>query len=361
MQNRLIILFFFLVSNIVFAQKAFTKYLENALIYAEKKDSEKFNDNINLFKAATDKSKLSPSNLEKNETDLFTRALNIAIINKLNIAKELSSLIYEFLVSDPSNIRNKVSLAFILQKGEVIPKDLFRAIKLFKEADLAGHPKAAFSLGYLYQYDLNNLEEARKWYLLAAVEKKDKDAMLALASLYSLNTSFQDFKKSFFWYTELLNIDTNNAIASLNLGVLYLNGTGVEQNLSKSTYWLEKAANNGNYLAYTFLGMIYFQGKLEKVDYEKAFEYYYKAAELQEPFAMHLLGYAFEKGQGVEQDINKAIYWYDKAVKLNYTDAKNSLGVIYYRIKKVDNARKLLSEACREGNASACSNLKLIK
>ncbi len=362
MKNKLFLFLFLLFLTNIPAQKSYSKYLEAANLAAQKSNSDKFNENINLFKAAIDKEKVSTQNISKQDGEILSRALNFAIINKLDISKELSSLLLEFLNADIDIVRNKVSLAFLYQKGDIVAKDIERAITLFKEADKKGHSAAAFCLGYVYHYEKKDLNQARNWYLIAAYENHDKNAMLPLAMLYADNTvPFFDYKKSVLWIRKLLEVDPNNADAALHFGNLYESGFGVEQNYSIAKYWYEKSAANGNKLANTFLGILYFIGKGVSQNYDKAMEYYFKASQLNEPYAMHLLAHSYEKGTGVEQDISKAIYWYQKAVALNYLDSKNSLGTLYFKINRKSEAKLLFQDACNQGNKTACYNLDIVK
>ena len=63
---------------------------------------------------------------------------------------------------------------------------------------------------------------------------------------------------------------------SSNLGLMYYNGQGVEQDYKKAVYWWDKSAEQGD------------------------------------ADAQHNLGLMYDNGQGVEQDYKKAVYWYRK-------------------------------------------------
>ena len=54
----------------------------------------------------------------------------------------------------------------------------------------------------------------------------------------------QNNKEAIKWWTLAANQDFNKA--QHNLGIMYYNGIGVTKNLSKSKYWIKKAAENGN-------------------------------------------------------------------------------------------------------------------
>ncbi|MCE9648842.1 MAG: sel1 repeat family protein [Parvibaculum sp.] len=69
-----------------------------------------------------------------------------------------------------------------------------------------------------------------------------------------------------------------DAAAQFNLGVLYINGQGVERNAATAASWFDKAARQGNALAQLNLGIL------------------------------------FREGMGVEKDLPRAYMWLDMAV-----------------------------------------------
>ena len=74
-----------------------------------------------------------------------------------------------------------------------------------------------------------------------------------------------------------------------NLGALYDNGLGVEQDYAKAREWYEKAADKGN------------------------------------AYAQFKIGRAHENGLGVTQDYAKAMAWYQKAADQGHAAAKARL------------------------------------
>jgi TPR repeat protein len=63
-----------------------------------------------------------------------------------------------------------------------------------------------------------------------------------------------------------------------NLGILYLNGDGVEQDYKKAATWLTKIAKVGHSEAQYTLGELYEKGLGVKQDYSKAVKWYSMAA-----------------------------------------------------------------------------------
>ena len=87
------------------------------------------------------------------------------------------------------------------------------------------------------------------------------------------------------------------AHAEYMVGVCFLYGQGVEQNLAKAVEWFTKAAEKGD------------------------------------SDAMFNLGYCFEKGRGVEQNLAKALEWYTKAQDAGDVDAGARINDIRERLQ----------------------------
>ena len=64
--------------------------------------------------------------------------------------------------------------------------------------------------------------------------------------------------------------DNGDAEAQYNLGVMYDEGTSVEQDLGKAAEWYRKAAEQGFVDAQANLGLMYFHGQGVSQDYQAA-------------------------------------------------------------------------------------------
>ena len=65
-----------------------------------------------------------------------------------------------------------------------------------------------------------------------------------------------------------------------NIGCLYEEGQGTEQDYAKAIEWYEKSANLGNVIAMQNLGDLYSDDQSTVLDYAKAVEWYQKAVDL---------------------------------------------------------------------------------
>ena len=128
------------------------------------------------------------------------------------------------------------------------------------------------------------------------------------------------------------------ARAQCDLGWLYENGYGVEQDYHKAAGWYLKAAEQNNDTAQCNLAWLYTRGKGVEQDYYKAAEWYLKAAEQGYARAQYSLAVLYRDGKEVEQDYNKAVEWYLKAAEQGYEHSYNELAWTYHLMGKYEEA-----------------------
>ena len=113
----------------------------------------------------------------------------------------------------------------------------------------------------------------------------------------------------------LLLAEAENAPAQYNLGVMYENGFGVQQDYAEAVTWYRKAAVQGLPLAEYTLGFIYEKGFGVQQDYAEAVTWYRKAAVQRLPLAEYTLGWMYYDGLGVSRDYGEAMRWFRKAAE----------------------------------------------
>ena len=96
-------------------------------------------------------------------------------------------------------------------------------------------------------------------------------------------------------------------VAQSNLGVMYANGRGVEQDHEEAVIWFRTAGGRGGAEAQSDLGTMHRNGTGVKQDYEAAVEWYSKAGEQGDAGAQYNLGYMYANGEGVKQDHKEAV------------------------------------------------------
>lgn len=113
----------------------------------------------------------------------------------------------------------------------------------------------------------------------------------------------------------------NNALAQLNLGILYENGWGFTQDYANAVHWYTKAAEQGLADAQHNLATMYQQGNGVEKDLNIAGQWFEKAAIQGKGESQIILGVLYQE----IADYPHAAYWYDKALKQNVEGAQKNL------------------------------------
>jgi len=108
-----------------------------------------------------------------------------------------------------------------------------------------------------------------------------------------------------------------NPVAQNNLGVMYLDGKGVPQNMSEAVRYLSLAAAAGSSLGQNNLGGLYREGKGVPRDYVLAARWFTASAGQGNAAAMYNLGLMYEMGQGMKAEPFHAYMWYALAAETN--------------------------------------------
>src|ERR1035438_1191098 len=93
-----------------------------------------------------------------------------------------------------------------------------------------------------------------------------------------------------------------NAVAQVNLGVIFHLGQGVAQDYKEALRWYRLAAHQGNAVAQAGLGVMYIQGHGVPQDYTEAARWFRLAAHQGDASAQAGLGAMYHEGLGVVQD-----------------------------------------------------------
>lgn len=122
------------------------------------------------------------------------------------------------------------------------------------------------------------------------------------------------------------------------------------------------AAQHGHPGAQNNLGVLYRQGRGSQNDAKHAAEWFQKAADQGVAPAQYALGQMYLNGEGVEQSTEKAVELYTDAAKQGLLEAQADLGYLYAaREKKVPRdfiiAYKWLSLAVQKGDRIAKTDL----
>ena len=117
--------------------------------------------------------------------------------------------------------------------------------------------------------------------------------------------------------------------AQTYLAYIYLVGDGIEKDVEKGEYWLDKAMQQNDPLAFCMQGTRYYHGDGVIKNFQKAFQLFENSALLGHIPAQYYLAKLFLIGRGVKKDFKKAFHWMKKAADAGCVDAQYELFVMY--------------------------------
>lgn len=115
-------------------------------------------------------------------------------------------------------------------------------------------------------------------------------------------------------------------LAQTNVGLFYLQGKGVAQDLDKAYWWLSEAAEKGSVKALNNLGLMYLEGNGVKKSVPHAIKLFTLSAKSDNPRAAYILGLVYYKELA---DFNNALTWFQRAATLGDSEAGFNLGYMY--------------------------------
>jgi uncharacterized protein len=192
-------------------------------------------------------------------------------------------------------------------------------------------PEEQYSLGKI-NFEGAKYDEALHWFITAA-EQGHSGAQAYLGEIYGSDKyGLNDINKSAYWYNKAA--ENGSAVAQFNIAGLYRIGArGFSKDLQKSAYWYLKAAEQGDVHASYYIAEMYWFGEGVSQDWYKSFRWHKKSAEQQhdhQKWSQFRLGVAFNQGLGVSKSVEAAIYWFQKAAKKGNVRAQVSLGMIFF-------------------------------
>ncbi|MEM7058664.1 MAG: GYF domain-containing protein [Pseudomonadota bacterium] len=147
-----------------------------------------------------------------------------------------------------------------------------------------------------------------------------------------------------------------------NLANLLWQGKRLERDPDEAILWARMAANQGDAEMIALIGLAHRRGEGAPKDPQKALEWLAKAADAGSNNAMMDIGYMHDVGEGIPVDLAKAVEWYTKSLDAGNAAAANNLGLMYMDGRGVqkdfDRAEQLLRQAEAGGNDKAAGNLQ---
>ena len=271
------------------------------------------------------------------------------------------------------------NLAFAYYYGRAVEKNLQEAYKLFSKVaakEVSGSQHMVGEMLLAGEGVKRDPEEGVRWLLKAAKSNYMFDSHARLAECHSKGIGVPKNKiKSYAWYqvsvctgledlptnvtaemktlkaemTEqelamaknlaielLVDVKIDDAQSQFEIGWMYANGDGLEQDFKEAAKWYQKAANQGDAYPQFHLGWMYANGQGVEQDFKEAFKWYQKAADQGVAMAQSNLGAMYDRGEGVEQDFKEAAKWYQKAADQGDANGQSNLGAMYYRGRGVE-------------------------
>jgi len=120
------------------------------------------------------------------------------------------------------------------------------------------------------------------------------------------------------------------AHARFMLGLLYLEGRGVQKDPVQASKWIKMAANQGLTKAQLAMGLLYYRGYANTAPTQKKAMYWFaKAAEQGVPEAQYSLGLIYASNINGEKNDLEALKWWHKAATQGYAKAQHNLALMY--------------------------------
>ena len=292
-----------------------------------------------------------------------------------NLSEQLDAVIQEYLfcfrdvetvfaklrcdkvdvVEDMVTSENSVEMKNIIEAAKPLYTDVYEFVKQvislrFKDLEI---PDFAAKIRQLWD-DESKLPFNTNTRLYAAMG--DPIAQNALGVYY---IEQKKFRKAFEWFKKAA--EQGEAVAQFNVGVLYLNGEGVEKDAKVAFEWFKKAAEHGYAVAQSNVGVFYLNGEVVEKDAKEAFEWFKKAAEQGDAGGQNNLGTCYYFGVGVEKDVKEAFEWLKRAAEQGEAGAQFNVGVFYLNGEVVEKDAKVAFEwfkkAAEQGDSKAQSQL----
>ena len=158
-----------------------------------------------------------------------------------------------------------------------------RAFPLFEELAEENNSRALFFLGVLHGHGLGHVKRDQEK-SLTALEKSavtgEPGAWVELASLLYRRAEEIVAVDETLNHRILEKATAGDVISQYELGVLCINGWGVEQDIEGGSMWLKRAADAGFFMAMDDLGVLYKERALGKGKEKDAWSYFLRAAGL---------------------------------------------------------------------------------
>lgn len=239
--------------------------------------------------------------------------------------------------------------------NDYLKKDYKECVRWGEKAIAQGSRDVRFETAYASS-EIGNYDRAKELYLELANEGNSGAMNNYACELSDPTEKFEWFKKA---------ADHGSDYGWWNLGTLYRDGEGVDQNDEKAVECFATAAEKGQKYAMEALAFMYLEGRGVDQDSDKAIEWYLKAADYGETDALKRVAEIYRYGKGITQDASKAISYYKQAAEKGDIGALVSLGSMYENgegvEKDIHTAVTWYRKAAAKDNSAAQDCLKRLR
>ncbi len=258
------------------------------------------------------------------------------------------------------------NLGKFYEEGLGVKQDSAAAMKWYRKAADKGDADAQNQIGYFYNNAVGtarDLVKARHWFELAA-QQGEPAAMLNLAMLNRTGSGYGDKGNQALarvWFDKAAQL--GNADGQYQLGLCYLNGSGINKDEALAVSWLRKAAEQQQAEAQNLLGELTTQGLAGITpDLDVAMALFKQAAPTNAMAAYHLanifeLSTMFASEAVTQKNNSEALYWYHRSAENGNALAQLRLGELYtlgtILPKSFEETARYYGYAAKNGNAEA--------
>ena len=224
----------------------------------------------------------------------------------------------------------QATLGAIYERGwQDIASDPAQAAQWYAKAAEQGHAGAELNLGNLYARGEGVPKDLAKARLLmqAAADQGFAPAQTALAQLGGQGPAAMPGAALFQQAVALYNsgdhagaaalvrqaAEAGNPTATYEMGYIYENGDGLQQDAGQAAQWYLKAADLGDAAGEAAVGQLYESGNQVAENWDTAVLWYMRSAQQGNRMGEFRLGRSYHYGVGVALDLGAAAQWYDKA------------------------------------------------
>lgn len=249
--------------------------------------------------------------------------------------------------------------------GNGVPQDYDKAVTFYQEASKLGCDVADYKLGDCYYFGKGVKQDYKKAleYYYRAAEQGNADAQFSIGICYRSGHGVKsDTDMQILWYKRAA--EQGNVPAMVNLGVHYYYGDGVPQDYEQAVRYYRMAGDDVN--AQQNLAECYMNGYGVDRDLSKARDIYLKALKAKggnDSDLMLKIGNAYF-ADGTDVGKTAACGWFEKAADLGNKYAARNLGVCHYNgwgvAKDPEKGVLWLRKAADLGNDEARDLLKTL-